>query len=77
MKLAPSIKCQLLAGLDFSKYDALAIPIAKSESGVEPSNIKIVNAIEKHFKIDISNLLSNWPDATGKAGELIEIPIEV
>ena len=77
MKLAPSIKSQLLAGLDFSKYDALAIPIAKSDSGVEPSNIKIVNAIEKHFKIDLSKLLSNWPDATGKAGELIEIPIEV
>ncbi len=77
MKLAPIINCQPLSELDFSKYDALALPIIKSEANVSLGNTKIVKAAEKHFKIEIEKLLSNWPDATGKAGELIEVPIEV
>ena len=77
MKLAPIINCQQLSELDFSKYDALALPIIKSEASVSLGNTKIVKAVEKHFKIEIDKLLSNWPDATGKAGELIEVPIEV
>jgi len=77
MKLAPIINCQQLSELDFSKYDALALPIIKSEASVLLGNTKIVKAVEKHFKIEIDKLLSNWPDATGKAGELIEVPIEV
>lgn len=75
VKLAPSIECQLLADLDFAKYEALALPIVKSESGVALGNTKIVNAIEKYFKLNLAELISNWPDATGKAGELIEVPI--
>ena len=77
MKLAPIINCQPLSELDFSEYDAIAIPIIKSEANVSLGNTKIVKAIEKHFKIEIDKLLSNWPDVTGKAGELIEVPIEV
>ena len=77
MKLAPIINCQPLSELDFSEYDALALPIIKSEASVLLGNTKIVKAVEKHFKIEIDKLLSNWPDATGKAGELIEVPIEV
>jgi leucyl aminopeptidase len=77
MKLAPIINCQPLSELDFSEYDALALPIYKSEASVSLGNTKIVNTIEKHFKIEIEKLLSNWPDATGKAGELIEVPIQV
>ena len=69
MKLAPIINCQPLSELDFSEYDALALPIYKPEASVSLGNTKIVNTIEKHFKIEIEKLLSNWPDATGKAGE--------
>jgi leucyl aminopeptidase len=77
MKLAPTVNCQPISELDFAKYDALAIPIIKSETEISVGNIKLAKAIEKHFKIELNTLLSNWPDATGKAGELIEVPIEV
>ena len=66
----------LVSEIEFSKYDSVAVPVAKSVKGVELSNPKIIKAIEKHFKIEVEKLLANWPDATGKAGELIEVPID-
>jgi leucyl aminopeptidase len=75
VKLLPEIDCLLISDIDFSKYDAVAVPIAKSDNGLELGNPKAVKAIEKYFNIKLDNLLSNWPDATGKAGELIEVPI--
>jgi len=75
VKLLPNIDCSSISDIDFSKYDIVAIPIIKSGAGVEIGNAKAIKAIEKYFKIELSKLLSNWPDATGKAGELIEVPI--
>ena len=75
MKLLPSIDCFPISEIDLSKYDSVAVPIIKSDSGVGLGNPKVIKAIEKHFKIELVNLLSNWPDATGKAGELLEVPI--
>ena len=75
MKLLPNIDCFPISEIDLSKYDSVAVPIIKSDSGVELGNSKVIKAIEKHFKIELVNLLSNWPDATGKAGELLEVPI--
>ena len=75
MKLLPNIDCFPISEIDLSKYDSVAVPIIKSDSGVELGNPKAIKAIEKHFKIELVNLLSNWPDATGKAGELLEVPI--
>ena len=75
MKLLPNIDCFPISEIDLSKYDSVAVPIIKSDSGVELGNPKVIKAIEKHFKIELVNLLSNWPDATGKAGELLEVPI--
>ena len=75
MKLLPNIDCFPISEIDLSKYDSVAVPIIKSDSGVELGNPKVIKAIEKHFKIELVNLLSNWQDATGKAGELLEVPI--
>jgi leucyl aminopeptidase len=75
VKLLPSIDCFPISEIDLSKYDSVAVPIIKSDSGVGLGNPKVIKAIEKHFKIELVNLLSNWPDATGKAGELLEVPI--
>lgn len=75
MKLLPNIDCFPISEIDLSKYDSVAVPIIKSDLGVELGNPKVIKAIEKHFKIELVNLLSNWPDATGKAGELLEVPI--
>ena len=77
MKLFPDIDSLSIADIDFSKYDIVAIPIIKSDAGIELGNPKAIKAIKKHFNLELSKLLSNWPDATGKAGELIEVPITV
>ena len=75
MKLLPIIDCLLITDIDLSKYDSVAVPIINSDSSVELGNPKAIKTIEKHFKIELAHLLSNWPDATGKAGELLEVPI--
>jgi leucyl aminopeptidase len=77
VKLFPDIDTLSIADIYFSKYDIVAIPIIKSDAGIELGNPKAIKAIEKHFNLELSKLLSNWPDATGKAGELIEVPITV
>ena len=77
MKLLPNLDCFLISDIDLSKYDSVAIPITKSDSKAELSNPKTNKVIEKYFKTDLADLLSNWPDATGKAGELLEMPITV
>jgi len=76
VKLAPKIDCIAQSEIKFSKYDAIAIPIAKGETTLEVTNPKFVKQVEKHFGLNLSDLLSKWPDATGKAGELIEVPAE-
>ena len=76
MKLAPNIDCLAQSEIEFSNYDAIAIPISRGESGLEIGNEKFVKLIEKNLNLDLSDLLGQWPDATGKAGELIEVPAE-
>ena len=75
MKLVPVINSVAQADLDFSQFDGIAIPIFKSESAIEISNFKIAKLLDKNFALDLADLLTNWPDATAKAGELIEVPV--
>lgn len=74
MKLLPNIDCFPISDIDLSKYDSVAIPITKSDSNIVLGNLKAIKSIEKHFNLNLTDLLSNWPDATGKAGELFEVP---
>ena len=74
MKLLPNIDCFPILDIDLSKYDSVAIPITKSDSNIVLGNLKAIKSIEKHFNLNLTDLLSNWPDATGKAGELFEVP---
>jgi leucyl aminopeptidase len=75
VKLAPTISCITQSDLDISQFDAIAVPILKSEESIEIGNSKIAKLLAKDFEINLSALLANWPDATAKAGELIEVPI--
>ena len=75
MKLAPTINCTSQSELDLSQFNAIAVPILKTELGIEVSNSKIAKLILKNFDIDLTALLANWPDSTAKAGELIEVPV--
>jgi len=76
VKLAPIIGCETQSNLKSNKFDAIALPIIKSDSIIEIANPKVAKFIENHFNLDLSSLLANWPDATAKAGELIEIPVD-
>ena len=77
-KLFPRINCHTQSEIDYSIVEAIAVPFAKSEetSALEIGNPKLASQISKYFGLDLTDLLSQWPDATGKAGELIEIPIK-
>jgi len=77
-KLVPRIDCHTQSEIDYSIVEAIAVPFAKSEetSALEIGNPKLASQISKYFGLDLTDLLSQWPDATGKAGELIEIPIK-
>jgi leucyl aminopeptidase len=78
VNLVPRVECHTQSEIDYSIVEAIAIPFAKSEetSALEIGNPKLASQISKHFALDLKGLLSQWPDATGKAGELIEIPVE-
>lgn len=77
VKLFPRIDCHTQSEIDYSIIEAIAIPFANSEatSTLEIGNPKLALHISKFFGLDLKGLLSQWPDATGKAGELIEIPV--
>ena len=69
----PAVTLFDLSNLIFSKFDAVAIPVISGDAVKIPSN-KTVAAVEKYLTVKFSELLKQWPDSTGKAGELIEIP---
>jgi leucyl aminopeptidase len=75
VNLAPKIDCLTQSEIEFSNYEAIALPIFKGEGGIEVGNAKFAKLVEKHFKLDLPQLLAKWPDASGKAGELIEVPV--
>ena len=79
LKLAPGIDCKSQSEIDYSRFDAIALPITKSEENInlEIANKKFATYLTKQLGLNFEALLSNWPDATGKAGEVIEIPVEV
>ena len=76
MALAPKIDCLLQSEIEFSNYDAIAIPFAKGEIELEIENPKFVKAVEKYFRLNLTELLKKWPEASGKAGELLEVPAD-
>lgn len=60
----------------FTDVSAVAIPVSASE---KPSIAKssFVNNLSSYTNIDLNIELSNWPDFSAKAGEIIEIPLMV
>jgi len=46
VKLVPNIDCSPISEIEFSNYAVLALPIFKSDAGLELGNPKAVKAIE-------------------------------
>ncbi len=78
MKLAPKIDCVQRSQLDFRGFTGIALPLDMPENGegLIIGHRKLVSQVEKYFGLDLGKQLQMWPDATGKAGELIEIPVD-
>jgi leucyl aminopeptidase len=73
----PTITCVNLKNEKlFEGVSAVAIPVSANE---KPSIAKsaVVSNLTTYTKIDLNIELSNWPEFSAKAGEIIEIPLSV
>ena len=73
----PTITCVNLKNEKlFEDVTAVAIPVSANE---KPSIAKsaVVSNLTIYTKIDLNIELSNWPEFSAKAGEIIEIPLSV
>jgi leucyl aminopeptidase len=62
------------SGVEWQKVDCIAIPVSIGEK-VEVASSPLIRSIEKELEISIADLASQWPDMSGKPGELIELPV--
>jgi len=60
---------------DWRKSYGIALPISLGESAVIPRS-HFAKLVEKEIGQNIADLASDWPEMTGKAGELTEIAIK-
>ena len=60
---------------DLDTYDAIALAANTTDDGALLDSNSYSEQIVKKLCIDFTEVKSNWPDFTGKPGELIEIPI--
>jgi len=59
-------------------FDAIALSLTSAstpESAPEIFTHPFTSHLEKELGISLAELAANWPDRTGKAGEIIELPI--
>lgn len=59
-------------------FDAIAIPVTSAAAPDSAPTIfahSVITALEKELNLSLSELANAWPDRTGKAGEIIELPV--
>jgi leucyl aminopeptidase len=61
--------------LPISHCDAIAVGAGLSDSGPAVHSSDVARAAAQEFALDYNTILRQWPDFTGKAGELIEVPL--
>ncbi len=60
----------------FKDISAVAIPVLQEEK-LSLKKSDLVKLLTTHTQIDLNIELANWPEFTGKAGEIIEVPLKV
>lgn len=74
--LYPTLKNINEDELDFSLFNAIAIPVlAKDE--IKIIETKFIKTLIDFAAIDLNKEIKKWPDFTAKAGEIIEVAINV
>jgi len=61
--------------ISVGRYDAVALAAGFTENGPSVEATKIALTLATEFSLDFSQILSQWPEFSGKAGELIELPL--
>ena len=82
MKSAKKAIAPHLASRDDSKLldtwnglDAIGLGVKTTEKGPVAVVTPVSKSVVDHFDVDLANEISLWPDFTGKAGEIIELPV--
>lgn len=60
----------------FKEISAVAIPVLQAEK-LSIKKSEVVKLLTAYTKIDLNIELANWPEFTGKAGEIIEVPLKI
>ena len=55
--------------------DAIAIGVKLTEKGPIAQSSLVSKSVIDHFDVNLETEISLWPDFTGKAGEIIELPV--
>ena len=70
----PQIEVIDSAKFNISKFSAIAISIIPKDDKPQISNKALLKELNTKFDLDLLSEIKKWPDFTGKAGEIIEIP---
>ncbi len=66
------------AHISLHHFDAIALPLAGADTPEGKPTLlahSFITHLEKELNLSLSELAAAWPDRTGKAGEIIELPI--
>ena len=72
----PNLKISPSKGkYSFVDIDAIALVAAPHEAGAHVRESEIAKAVAREFSLDFASIISEWPEFSAKAGELIELPV--
>jgi leucyl aminopeptidase len=76
LDLSPKLSFVTDLDLELSEFNAVAVPVAPGE---KPQIVKsrFLTVLNNFTKLDLNIELTNWPEFTAKAGEIIEVPLSV
>jgi len=74
LDLSPKLSFVTDLDLELSEFNAVAVPVAPGE---KPQIVKsrFLTVLDNFTKLDLNIELTNWPEFTAKAGEIIEVPL--
>ena len=72
---SPRIELVEPGKLNLKDFSIFALPISQKNQKPLISNQSLKKTLEKEFELNLQTALKNWPDFTGKSGEIVELPI--
>ena len=63
------------SGVEWERVDLIALPVAAGEKPLIATSA-FIKGIERELAISLAELAAQWPDLSGKPGEIIELPVD-